>query len=280
MNNKYYEKYLKKYSKHQKDNDNQEEQEEQANQETIIPSIIFIVPYRHRTQHRKFFTNYIEIVMKDYPRYSWDYYFAHQVDERPFNRGAMKNIGFLAIKQKYPMHYKDITFVFNDVDTLPCDKGIINYETQQGYIKHFYGYEYTLGGIVSVKGSDYERINGFPNFWGWGQEDNCLNIRALRNKLIIDRSTFFKSGDHSILQLYDGLTKTITRSNDEISKNDNGFDGIRTIRQLNIEFVDKDIVVRHFDTPRKWDQENYKPISILPNNNKRPGGLSNMFKRK
>ena len=60
-----------------------------------IPSIIFIVPYRHRRQHRKFFTNYIEIIMEDQPRESWEYYFSHQVDERPFNRGAMKNIGFL-----------------------------------------------------------------------------------------------------------------------------------------------------------------------------------------
>ena len=61
-----------------------------------IPSIIFIVPYRHRRQHRKFFTNYIEIIMEDYPRDSWEYYFSHQVDDRPFNRGAMKNIGFIA----------------------------------------------------------------------------------------------------------------------------------------------------------------------------------------
>ena len=64
-----------------------------------IPSIIFIVPYRHRRQHRIFFSNYIEIIMQDYPRKKWEYYFSHQIDDRPFNRGATKNIGFMAIKK-------------------------------------------------------------------------------------------------------------------------------------------------------------------------------------
>jgi len=76
-----------------------------------------------------------KVVMRDYVR-DVDYaiYFAHQKDVRPFNRGAMKNIGFLAIKYKYPNEYRDITFVFNDIDTMPYDKDVLNYgETVHGY---------------------------------------------------------------------------------------------------------------------------------------------------
>ena len=47
-----------------------------------------------------------------------------------FNRGATKNIGFLAMK--YPDTYKQITFVFNDVDTIPNKKNLFNYKTRKG----------------------------------------------------------------------------------------------------------------------------------------------------
>ena len=166
------------------------------------PKLVFIVPYRDRIPHKTFFTHYTEsVIMRDYIR-DRDYavYFAHQRDARPFNRGAMKNIGFLAIKYKYPADYKDITFVFNDIDTVPYDRDVLRYETQRGTIKHFYGFVYALGGIFSVKGSDFERIGGFPNFWAWGCEDNCIYNRAITAGITVDRSTFFPIGDQRILQ--------------------------------------------------------------------------------
>ena len=103
----------------------------------------------------------------------------------------MKNIGFLSVKNIYPRDYKNITLVFNDVDCMPSKKGLLNYETTNHVIKHFYGYTYALGGIVSIKAGDFEAINGFPNFWGWGYEDNMLQNRALKSQIKIDRSTFF-----------------------------------------------------------------------------------------
>ena len=157
----------------------------------IIPKIIFIVPYRDREIHLDIFKKQMVKVMEDYSNNDYQILYIHQCDQRNFNRGGMKNIGFLFIKDKYPNNYKDITFVFNDVDTMPKRKNMIQYETTHRKIKHFYGYNYTLGGIVSIKGSDFEKLNGFPNYWAWGYEDNALQQRAKYNNIFIDRSEFY-----------------------------------------------------------------------------------------
>ena len=141
----------------------------------MAPSLIFIVPYRDREQQQIFFSNQMKIVLSDREPDTYKILYIHQTDNRSFNRGAMKNIGFLAVKTMYPTEYKDITLVFNDVDTMPYSTGFLKYDTKQGVVKHFYGFKYALGGIVSITGGDFERINGFPNFWGWGHEDNLLN---------------------------------------------------------------------------------------------------------
>ena len=84
--------------------------------------------------------------------YPYEIYFSHQCDKRDFNRGAMKNMGFLAIKDKYPDNYKNITFVFNDVDTMPYTKDLFDCNTKKGVVKHFYGFDFSLGGIFSITG--------------------------------------------------------------------------------------------------------------------------------
>jgi len=161
----------------------------------------------------------------------YEIYFSHQCDERPFNRGAIKNIGFLAMKNKYPEHYQDITFVFHDIDTIPFDK-IFEYETEVGVAKHFYGFEYALGGIVSLKGYDFERINGYPNYWGWGMEDAILQKRCEENNIFIDRNDFYPVGSPEILHLFDGITRFINKKETRQSNNNNHVDGLKTIHNL------------------------------------------------
>ena len=157
------------------------------NTQNKIPKIIFIVPYRNRENEKTHFSVYMKYIMEDYSLTDYEIYFIYQCDNRSFNRGAMKNIGFLVVKEKYPEYYKEITLVFNDVDTIPYKKNLLNYETNNNKVKHFYGFEFSLGGIFSIKGEDFERINGFPNFWGYGYEDNVINGRVLLNNMIIDR---------------------------------------------------------------------------------------------
>ena len=186
---------------------------------TLVPKIIFIIPYRNReNQKQEFIKHMTEVILLDEPAGSYEIYFAHQADKRPFNRGAMKNIGFLAMKRKYPNNYKEITFVFHDVDTFPAEKGLIDYETTPGIVKHFYGYIFALGGIFSIKGGDFERSLGFPNFWGWGLEDNVIQERCLKIGLNIDRSQFYHMQDKRIIRAFDGFDRIISKRDSVVYK--------------------------------------------------------------
>ena len=196
-----------------------------------VPNIVFIVPYRNRYQHKFFFSNYVTNILNLSQNENYEIYFSHQTDTKAFNRGATKNIGFLAMKQKYPNDYKDITFVFNDIDTIPFSN-IFDYQTTHGIVKHFYGFEYALGGIVSITGSDFEAANGFPNYWGWGMEDTVLQQRCQNIGLSINRDQFFQIGSPEILHLFDGVSRLINRNDLLRSNNDNGINGIRTINNL------------------------------------------------
>jgi len=206
------------------------------NETICIPKRIFIVPYRNRLQHKFFFSNQMSFLLEKETDY--EIYFIHQNDPRPFNRGAMKNIGFIAMKEKYPDHYKDITFIFNDVDTLPFHK-LFDYQTVKGTVKHYYGFETALGGIVVIKGFDFELINGYPTYWGWGMEDACLQKRCQYLKLKIDRSQFFPIGSPEILQLFDGVSRLVSARDPERMRTDNGHDGLRIIHRLNYS-IDKE----------------------------------------
>jgi hypothetical protein len=218
--------------------------------EMNIPKIVFIIPYRDRVEHKEFFTVYMKHVLEDIPKTDYEIYFVEQKNTLPFNRGAMKNIGFLALKYKYPNDYKNITFVFNDVDTVPYSKNVINYDTTPGIVKHYYGFKFALGGIFSIKGEDFERTNGFPNFWAWGGEDNYMQKRVEYAGLYIDRSVFFNILDKNILQLCDGVKRLICRKEAATVVNMTTSDGLVTIRNLNYEFKDEYINVYNFQTMR------------------------------
>ena len=170
---------------------------------------IFIIPYRDRAGHMAFFRTYLPHVC-DGP---YRLLFIHQRDARPFNRGAMKNIGFLVVKQLYPSDYQDITLVFNDVDIMPSVKGLFHYDADPGVVRHNYGYTSCLSASFAIKAGDFERTNGFPNIWAWGLEDFILQERALAARLTIDRSRFRPSGDKAVLQFFDGNTRDLSALN-------------------------------------------------------------------
>ena len=213
----------------------------------LTPTLVFIVPYRDREPHRKMFESTMKTALLTAPPHKILY--LHQKDNRNFNRGAMKNVGFLAVKSMYPTDYQNITLVFNDVDTMPAKDTHLNYETSRGIIKHFYGFDFTLGGIVSITAGDFERVNGFPNFWAWGYEDNLLQMRAKNHGIVIDRSQFYKIGDPHLVHLIDTPIREVNHTEfDRFLQNTT--EGINSIIDFKYEVNDETgfIDVLNFNT--------------------------------
>jgi hypothetical protein len=222
--------------------------EEQVIEPEKIPKIVFIIPYRDRESHHNIFSNHMNMILQDSSPYK--IFYIHQTDARSFNRGAMKNIGFLAVKQMYPNDYANITLVFNDIDTMPAKDTVLNYSTSPGTIKHFYGFDYTLGGIVSIVAKDFETLNGFPNFWAWGFEDNLLQMRAENAGIKIDRSVFYKIPDPAIIHLTDSPMREVNRGEyDRFLQKTK--EGISSIQDLDYDIDDETgfINVLQFNIP-------------------------------
>jgi hypothetical protein len=192
---------------------------------------IFIVPYRQREEQKHFFNVYMQYLLEDIDPTTYEIVFAHQKNELPFNRGAMKNIGFLYAKNKYP-YYQDIVFVFNDIDTLPYKKGLLDFSLKKNEIKHYYGFKGCLSSLFAIRGIDFERINGFPSFWNWGWEDTIIYDRAVSANITINREQYYDYGDSSILQLVDGIKKEIPLKIESLYKKTIILDGLSTLKNI------------------------------------------------
>jgi len=187
--------------------------------------------------------------------------FVHQCDKRPFNRGAMKNIGFIVIKNAFPKDYQDITIVFHDVDTWPCEKGLVSYSTTQGVVRHFYGYDFALGGLVAIKAGDFEMCGGFPNLWGWGIEDNTLQDRVLDVGLSIDRSNFYHIDDSRIRRMFDGMTRLVA-VRDPGAYRRGVLDGLRHVNDLQYQIIGDMINVTSFAVGTSAANQEYREHDI------------------
>ena len=232
--------------------------------EIKVPSKIFIVPYRNRTFQKIHFEIYMKYILEDLDPNDYEIFFSHQCDNRPFNRGSMKNIGFLAMKNKYPDHYKNITFIFNDIDTIPLKKNILNYDTTRGIIKHFYGFNFALGGIFSIIGEDFEKSNGFPGFWGWGMEDNAMQERVLSNGCKINRDNFFALGCEEINQHLDRPYRFIANK-DSTRMKEKFPDGLNKITNLKYTIEDNMINVTYFKNSIDLSKESFYTQNMAVN---------------
>ena len=228
-----------------------------------VPQIVFIIPYRNRSNEKRSLDEYF-IRLKNDRKWSDDdvkFLYIHQVDNKLFNRGAMKNIGFIYIKKLYPKNYKNITFVFHDVDFYPDSTSLLSYQAKHGVVEHYYGFRNVLGGIFSIKGSDFEKIGGFPNYWGWGFEDNKILIRCNQNKITINRDNFYKIyNKHFIYYEHGDKNDAIKRISDvemNIYSSSSYGETFNDIKNLKLKLTENMINVINFETGRLYTQEEF-----------------------
>ena len=205
---------------------------------------IFIVPYRDREAQKAVFLSHMKILLEDENDY--EIIFVHQKDQRQFNRGGMRNIGFLYVKEKYE-NWKNMTLIFHDIDYLPYKK-LFDYDTTKNVVTHFYGMKFSFGGIWAIKGEDYAKIGGYPNFWAWGFEDNTIKNRWVDNGGEINYKKFIFYTDPRVVKLdcsnHGHDARIINKNNLFYAKKDHPLNGgYHTIRDLkyNIEEIDTNI---------------------------------------
>jgi hypothetical protein len=140
------------------------------------------VPYRNRETHLK---EFIPAIGKYLEEQGIDYciYFGHQVDDKLFNRGAMKNVA-----AKYAFEDGCDYIVWHDIDMIPeegCDYSFpsetpIHIATNISQMDYKLKYEEYFGGAVIFSKEQVEKTNGYSNdYWDWGMEDDDLFWRCV-----------------------------------------------------------------------------------------------------
>jgi hypothetical protein len=107
-------------------------------------------------------------------------------DHTPFNRGLIKNAGFLEAACA-----ETETVCFHDVDILPQARIFYPECTDATTVYHLYGHPHCLGGVVLMQSGLFRRANGFPvEQWAWGGEDRQLQVAVEACGGVVDRTYF------------------------------------------------------------------------------------------
>ena len=140
------------------------------------------VPYRNREEHLNQFVPAIEQYLTQ-QGIEYCIYFGHQVDDKLFNRGAMKNVA-----AKHAFEDGCDYIVWHDIDMIPeegCDYSFptehpIHIATNISQMDYKLKYEEYFGGAVIFSKEQVERTNGYSNdYWDWGMEDDDLFWRCV-----------------------------------------------------------------------------------------------------
>ena len=181
------------------------------------------IPYRNRKEHIE---RLIPHLSKELDKQGIDhaFYVGHQIDDKLFNRGAMKNIA-AHVAFEDGCDY----IAWHDVDMLVYNKDEIgvSYEYPQETPIHIatklskynygLGYDQYFGGVVLFTKKQAYQTNGYSNeYWDWGQEDDDLFWRCYFENYTTGKP--FKTYKNKSVANFNGINSFLTiPTNREIS---------------------------------------------------------------
>ena len=177
------------------------------------------IPYRNRKEHLERLIPHLTKHLNN-QGIEHSFYVGHQVDDKLFNRGTMKNIAaYYAFKDGCDY------VAWHDVDMLPheeCDYSYpettpIHIATKLSKYQYGLGYDQYFGGVVLFTKEQAERTNGYSNdYWDWGQEDDDLFWRCHFEEMTTGRT--IRVDNNKTIAKFDGEKSAIfIPTNREIS---------------------------------------------------------------
>jgi hypothetical protein len=176
----------------------------------VNSNFTIVVPYRNRLENLRSFVRHMNEFLFNLP---FKILVVEQLDNQPFNRGALLNVGFhLSPESDY--------LVFHDVDMLPIDescsytKPLTGFCHVAGRVQQFgYSLPYAnyCGGVLMATRDSFGMVNGFSNlYWGWGCEDDDILARIWSTGIVIERrSGLYRSLPHRFAPLSERRTNQL-----------------------------------------------------------------------
>ena len=177
------------------------------------------IPYRNRKDHIERLIPHLTKHLNE-KGIEHTFYVGHQIDDKLFNRGAMKNIA-----AHYAFEDGCDYVAWHDVDMLGHEESDYSYSddtpihisTKLSKYNYTLGYDQYFGGVVLFTKEQAYKTNGYSNdYWDWGQEDDDLFWRCYFEEMTTGRT--IKVDNNKTIAKFDGENSAIfIPTNREIS---------------------------------------------------------------
>ena len=182
------------------------------------------IPYRNRKEHVERLIPHLSQHLNE-KGINHSFYVGHQIDDKLFNRGAMKNIA-AHVAFEDGCDY----IAWHDVDMLSYGKdghvggdysypeeNPIHIATKLSKYGYGLGYDQYFGGVVLFTKEQAYKTNGYSNdYWDWGQEDDDLFWRCYFEGMTTGR--IFKKYENKKVLNFNGYDSYVSlETNREIS---------------------------------------------------------------